>query len=337
MSRRQIRISPSGQLGVLEEERAGHRLIVLADGAGTEAILAPSLGFACIGLRVSTRDGVWSVLAEPPDGTALVGQTTRYGIPILFPWPNRIRNGQFKFAGATHQVPVDARSPHANHGLARRRPWIIDNLDARDDGATCRASVTIGSGPDDPWPFPVRLTVTYRLAGTRLTLFAEARNAGRDLMPIGFGIHPWFTLPLGPGGSRDRCEIRVPAAQVWELEGNLTTGRVLPVDAARDARQWRPLDGVVLDDVYTGLLQLDGWSTVEVRDPDSGRKVAVWSDRAFPHHVVYAPDNRSVVCLEPYTCPTDAFNLHANGQDVGVVLLHPGGVWRGAVEIEASA
>src|SRR4051794_38419767 len=77
-------------------DHAGQQLVVLSDlEAETQAQLVPGLGFACIAFRVMVGDEAWAVLAEPPDEQALLNRTTRYGIPILFPWPNRVRGGLF--------------------------------------------------------------------------------------------------------------------------------------------------------------------------------------------------------------------------------------------------
>src|SRR5512133_2486678 len=38
---------------------------------------------------------------------------------ILAPWPNRIRDGRYSFAGETHQLPLTEPAHHnASHGLA---------------------------------------------------------------------------------------------------------------------------------------------------------------------------------------------------------------------------
>ena len=57
------------------------------------------------------------------------------------------------------------------------------------------------------------------------------------------------------------------------------------------------------------------------------------ADASFREWVVYAPPGRPTICLEPYTCTTDAFNLAAQGIDGGLVAVEPGGVWRGSVWI----
>lgn len=329
--------SSFGRFAILVEQRAGEQLVVLQDRiAGSEATFVPALGFACIGFRVETPTGTWPVLAEPPDDAALRQQATRYGIPILFPWPNRIRDGQFSFGGQQYQLPRPPGQAHASHGYARLWPWTLEAAEAADERAFCRASVTIHGHANGGWPFPARLTVEYSLVDMTLSLHAEAENVGPSSMPMGFGIHPWFPLPFGPDGDRDTCELRLPANALWVLDDLITTGERAPVEDAVDLRAWRQLQGIYLDDVYTDLTFDDGWCAADVRDPASGRRIAVRSDQAFREHVVYAPPHREVVCLEPYTCPTDAFNLTSRGIDAGVVILDPGERWTGRIEIVAT-
>jgi aldose 1-epimerase len=324
---------------VSEGEHLGTAVISLADWeAETQAILVPSSGFSCIAfrLRLPNREG-WHVLAEPPDAESLRSRAGRYGIPILFPWPNRIRGGRFTFGVTEYHVPTQAESGNASHGLIRDRAWQVDATGTDADGAFCRASSTLGDREDDPWPFECRLTMEYRLRGQSLHILAEAENLGGAPMPMGFGLHPWFTVPFVAGGARGSHELRVPADRVWELESNLPTGEIDPASRVFDARDWRALDDTLLDDVYTDLTLTDGWFTAELRDPASGRQISVRSNTAFREHVVYAPLHLPAVCLEPYTCATDAFNLAARGIDGGMLVLEPGTRWRGRVVIEASA
>jgi aldose 1-epimerase len=321
-------------------ERAGHTLVILRDNAvGSSATLVPSLGFACIGMRVSTSDGYWPVLAEPPDDEALLTRTSRYGVPIMYPYPNRIRDGVFTFAGHEYHMPIAGRGPHAIHGVTRERVWTVEASGVDDDGAFCRAAVTTGDAPDDIWPFPSQITFEYRLKGASLRMRAEAVNLGTTPMPMGFGIHPWFDVPFGPGGgSRQTMEVRAAASSFWQLDDTLcTTGTVLPAADGFDTRAWRAIGDRFIDDVYTGLALDDGWFTAGFRDPFSGRSIAVRSDGQFREHVIFAPLHAPVVCLEPYTCATDAFNLAARGIDSGMLVLEPGQRWAGDMVIDAHA
>jgi aldose 1-epimerase len=131
-------------------------------------------------------------------------------------------------------------------------------------------------------------------------------------------------------------EVRAPARAFWELDETLcTTGAVKPVAEGIDVREWRAIGDTFIDDVYTDLPLVDGWFTAEIRDTSSGRRVAVRSDEAFREHVVFAPLHGQAVCLEPYTCATDAFNLNARGIDAGTLVLEAGETWRGVTVIEA--
>jgi aldose 1-epimerase len=155
-------------------------------------------------------------------------------------------------------------------------------------------------------------------------------------MRMGFGIHPWFDVPFGSETPRDAMELRAPAESYWELDDTLcTTGRIRPVSKGIDLRAWSPIAGRFVDDVYTDLSLEDGWFTTEIRDAANGRSIAVRSDAGFREHVVFAPLHSDVVCLEPYTCTTDAFNLAAHGHDSGMIVLEPGQAWRGVIQILA--
>jgi aldose 1-epimerase len=329
--------APARRFRTSEGEHLGERVVVLADDElETQVILVPTFGFPCIAFRVNTNRGEWSVLAEPPDAETFQTRLGRFGLPLMFPWPNRIRDGHFTFQGKTYNLPLAPNGQHAIHGLTRQRAWTLEEHGTDDRGAFCRASVQVGGTPDDVWPFPSRLTATYRLHGTVLTLHVEAENIGTGAMPMGFGIHPWFPLPLAPEGSRQNTEVSLPADRFWRLdETTCTTGETTPVSERFDLRQPTVIGDLFIDDVFTGLTLDDGWCTAEVRDVAGGRSIAVRSDAAFREHVVFAPLIADVVCLEPYTCATDAFNLNERGIDAGTIVLEPGQRWRGTIAIEA--
>ena len=288
---------------------------VVLRGDGTEVALIPALGNVCVAFRVRG----WSVLSEPPDDEALRASPSRYGVPILWPWPNRVAGGRFAFRGQTYAVPT--KGEHANHGFVRDRRWDVVAQGTDADGAFVRSRVTV----DHP-AFPGRLEVEHRLTGNVLRISAVAENVGSVQMPMGFGLHPYFAVPPE---TRGRCTVQVPADAVWELDRLVPTGRIVP---RTDLRTPKPLGDDAYDDVFT---QLDRPFAATLHDPVAGRSVVVRSDGAFREHVVYAPPDRAVVCLEPYTCPTDAFNLEARGVPAGVVVLEPGERWQGVVWIEA--
>jgi aldose 1-epimerase len=312
------------------EQRAtahGPEVVLRDNAANTTAVVLPQAGFNCWRMAV----GPVEFLAPPADPAALGKGGSGFGWPILFPFPNRVANSEFSFGGKT--IRVGPGRGNAIHGFVNTQPWRVTATGTA-GGASVTGVTETGSNPllKQFWPWPCRLTVTYRLAGRALTMTAVAENLGTEPMPFGFGVHPYQPLPLTPTGARARCWIQVPCRERLELTPDcLPTGRRLP------ATEWlagRALGDTRLDDVFTGTQTNANGSACVLCDPDSPWEVTVHADAAFPHWVVYAP-KRDVVCFEPYTCVTDAFNLHARGvPDTGFAMLEPGKPWRGTVTMQ---
>jgi aldose 1-epimerase len=298
---------------VEREERSGVEIVRLSAPGRASAEIVPAWGGSCVAFYVEAT----SVLEEA-SFEEIAKKPTSYGIPILFPFPNRIRDRRFTFEGKELRVDV------AQHGLVRDKPWTVVASDASDgDGAWVRVALEareFSSTILGQFPFPFRIEVTYRLRASALELVAVAKNTGDATMPAGFGIHPYFRAP-------ERGTVCVPAAARWELADHLPTGRVLPVDDGFDLRKPRAIAGLALDDVYTSVVARgDGRARATIDDPTLRRRSAIEFDpRSLPECVVYTPPApRRAICVEPQSCPTDAFNLAARGVDAHVVRLAPG-------------
>src|SRR5262249_18512483 len=144
-----------------------------------------------------------------------------------------------------------------------------------------------------------------------------------------------FRMPFADDARPEDCTVTVPATGVWELEDNLPTGRVMPLDARRDLNRPRPFADVSVDDVLTGLPGPgpDGMLRLATLEGAPGVKLEVLASDGFRENVVYTPPHRKAFCVEPYTCVTDAVNLQQRGVDAGWRVLDPGDSWRGAVEM----
>jgi aldose 1-epimerase len=137
------------------------------------------------------------------------------------------------------------------------------------------------------------------------------------------------------GGAREATRVRVPAKRYWELTHLVPTGQTLPVDegdGTYDLRGWPELDGHSFDDVFTGLDRRDDhWSEAGIRYPSAGLEIVVEASPEFREWVLYAPLDRPVVCLEPYTGTTNAVNLEPQGVNAGLLVLEPGATWTATI------
>jgi galactose mutarotase-like enzyme len=53
-------------------------------------------------------------------------------------------------------------------------------------------------------------------------------------------------------------------------------------------------------------------------------KIEVIYGKAFDYGIVYAPLDNTLICIEPQTGPTNAFNLEHEGKFKGLLTLEPG-------------
>jgi len=292
--------------------RDGVEVFLLEEGRRARAAVAPELGMNCFSFETRLP------ILEDLDYREFRKKPTSYGIPLLFPFPNRVRDGAFTFQGERFRVNPP------RHGFVRDRAFrVVDSGASSLEGAWVKAEIKAAEYPEilSQFPFPFTLEVTYRVWEGALELDARAANPGPRTMPAGFGIHPYFRRP-------ERGTIQVPASRRWELEDSLPTGRIIDLDPAHDLRLSRDLAGLVLDDIYTDPAADDSGRVSCFLNDDVNRlqTVVEFPRQQFPHIVVYTPPApRHALCIEPNSCPTDAFNLQSRGIAADVIELEPGG------------
>jgi aldose 1-epimerase len=318
-----------------EAGRDGTVYVLEGPGGYPRAEIWPANGFNCYSWQVEHAGGRFDLLYSDPQFFH-GAKPTRSGVPILFPFPNRIRAGRFTWAGKEYRLPLnDPAGKNAIHGFACRRPWRVVAHDA--DGSAAAVTGEFRGSLDaadarDLWPADYLLRVTYRLEADRLRITAAVENPDRVPLPFGLGYHPYFRVPSAPQDRADDYRVRAAADRYWVLEDSLPTGALRPVDAARDLRTPRPVAELSLDDVlHCPAPRGDPAYRGSVFRAPGAELVRLETSASFGELVVFTPPHRQAVCLEPYTCTTDAINLQAQGVDAGWRALEPGGRWTGGV------
>lgn len=284
---------------------SGLSAIRLADtGAGTAALVTPELGANLISLTAGDRE----LLRRPPDSDELRSRPTRWGIPVLLP-PGRIRHGKFQFAGRDYQLEVRPETGHHIHGFLLKRPWRVLEL-----GPGARAVLAFRSAdhPDvmEQFPHPFVFTMTYTLDGATLRCDTHIQNQGDTPMPFGLGFHHYFTAPDDGTG---RYEIRVKGTDLQaELDGGIPTGQFHEPVGPEDLRTWQPVHVIRRDASYLVTQpDADGWTRAELINRATGSVITVAAGPEYKHWIVFngLPGFEGFICLEPYTCIANAFNL----------------------------
>jgi aldose 1-epimerase len=296
--------------------------ITTPDGV-TRATIVPSLGFTCIEFRTQIGNQTVSVLDSEPDILGGQCRPGRSGIPILFPFPNRIRDGRFEYRGRTYHVSPPAWFPQTIHGFCLDRPWRVTEQTPH---SLTGEFLLSRDAPERPaqWPADARLTVTYRIRDRQLRADILVENPDRVPLPWGFGTHPYFRLPLGNAGTAAQCRIQALAGKQWTLDQCFPTGELSDVPPEKSFSRGWSYGSCPLDDVYTDLTISEDGEGQRIDDPAAGLSMIQRHSADFRELVVFTPKDRPVICLEPYTCATDAVNLQARGIDAGLRELQPG-------------
>jgi aldose 1-epimerase len=308
-------------MALAEDRIAGgniHKVFKLSDVACLHwAEVWPSLGCNCLRWHVP---GSMELLYVAPEWESNP-VPTRSGVPFLFPFPNRIRDGHFTWDGREYQLPINGpNGRHAIHGFACRKPWRV--VDSGESTTKAWVTAEFHGSIDAPeslahWPADYRIMLTVSLEVNQLSFVARIDNPDTNPLPFGLGYHPYFAIQ-----SADECLVSSAARTTWELADNIPTGRtVAPQSDLRTPARFADLH---LDDVYTDFgSPSEMYRQGRIEQAGIGA-VEIWVSPGFREMVAFTPPHRKAVCLEPYTCTTDAINLQARGIDAGWRVLAPG-------------
>jgi aldose 1-epimerase len=312
-------------------------IVTLRDSeCGSSALVLPGFGFNCFRFTAMAGGSPVEVLWAEKGFESGTKRASGSGIPILFPFPGRIGGTTLEYGGRSYSLEAGDGRGNAIHGFVLNRPWrVIEQSTSRVVGQF-QAAVD-DAALADAWPADFRITVAYALEGNTLSIDALLENPGDAPLPMGFGVHPYFRVPLGSanaarGDAAAKCVVRVPADEYWELDAMIATGRKLPA-VDRGVLDGIEFGATQFDDVFTSLAFDGEWGTATIADAVNGRELRVAFDRAFRECVVYNPPHRESICIEPYTCVPGAIEMTARGLDAGLRVLSPGEAVRARVRI----
>ena len=233
-----------------------------------------------------------------------------YGVPVLYPTPNRSENLKIQAYGKQY----DARM----HGLVKNLPFQVKT--AETDGQAALVTGVLEWNEEQPdfamFPFPSTLSITVKALPDEVVWSYQVDNRGEGELSYGIAIHPYFSK------REQEVKISVPAASVMEMtEEKIPTGKLIPAgETVPDLRTPVLVDGLSLDHVYTDC-PAGAYAEIFYKDC----KVKLEATEEFGHIVVFTPD-APFFGVENQSCSTDCFNLFAKGyaRESGLQAVHAG-------------
>jgi galactose mutarotase-like enzyme len=269
--------------------------IVLKDpSSALTATFVPSAGMVCTSL---SDDGV-ELLGQRRGLQAYLRTGKTMGIPILYPWANRLSaNGYGVDGGAVTLTPGVGGVRSDEHGLvihgvlAAYPGWLVKHAENR-----LTADLDYSGQPRllTSFPFPHVVTLDIKLANRALSIETTVTPTTAASVPLCFGFHPYLTIP------------GVPRSQ-WQLE--TPPLRHLPVDnwgiPTGATENWPGMSGELGDKTLDdGFDEVPQGSVFALSGGD--RRIEVIFDHGYPAAQIFAPHNDDVVGIEPMAAPTNA-------------------------------
>ncbi|WP_404420516.1 aldose 1-epimerase [Thalassospira australica] len=227
-------------------------------------------------------NGVINLLRPVDDYSLTSGNPSHLGCFPMVPFANRLAYAQFEFDGKIINVPANrAPDPHAIHGFGIASVWDIERptVDA----------IRFNHKHDDPQTgFAYVAWQQIKVSNDSISVEIGVRHLGRDPMPYGIGLHPWF-----PGGND--AWVRFVATDCFSTdEGKLPTTHTV-IDLGRDFADGKKIRH------HKGLdVHYVGWhKQAEMAWADRQLSLLLEASDTLSNLQFYIPENGQTFCVEP--------------------------------------
>jgi aldose 1-epimerase len=275
--------------GLLKDAEA--RTLVSGD---LEAVFLPAHGMLGASLRYR---GV-EMLGRVEDLEAAAAKGSTAGIPLLYPWANRLAEPSYRVLG--QEVVLDPSSPilHLDeHGLPMHGVpwpflhWIV--TEAREDLVAARLDWSTNELLAI-FPFRHRVDLVARIQPDGLTLETTLVASSDGPVPVSFGFHPYLRLPQL---TRANWLLELPAMRKLVLDE-----RGIP---AGDEEHFGGFNAPLGDNSFdSGFALIEEGASFAIAG--AGWRLSMNLLEGYRYMQVFAPKDKDFIALEPMTAPTNA-------------------------------
>ncbi|RAV18093.1 aldose 1-epimerase [Mycolicibacterium sp. GF69] len=247
----------------------------------------------------SLADGGDDFLSQRRGLAAYVNNGKTMGIPILYPWANRLSANNYEVDGTVVTLTPGAGGVRTDghgapiHGVLAAYPgWEIT---ARTQNSLT-ATLDYGRDPQllAAFPFPHLLTQRVTLDDRTLTVETTVAPTSSISVPLCFGYHPYLKIP---GVPREDWTVSTPRMRHLPVDDEgIPTGAHEPWPGGTEQLKLTAYDDG-FDQVGAGaVFTLTGGE----------RRIDVTFESGYPAAQLFAPTNDDLIAIEPMAAPTDA-------------------------------
>jgi len=272
-----------------------HTLTLHDPSAPVTATFVPGAGM----IGVSLQDDGVELLGQRRGLDTYVSAGKTMGIPLLYPWANRLGSNTYRADGEIIDIAPGAPGVRTDdhglpiHGLLAAHPdWRVVSH-SRDE---LLAEFDFAAHPEllASFPFPHTVEIAITLRHRTLTMRTVVAATGDKPVPLCFGYHPYLQLP---GTPRSEWTVETPPLRHLDVDDRgLPTGSI-----SMQPAESQTLGDKTFDDGYDGVA--DG---AVFAVSGGGRRIEVHFDSGYPAAQIFAPAGADLLCFEPMAAPTDA-------------------------------
>jgi aldose 1-epimerase len=250
-------------------------------------------------IATSLSDGDTELLGQRRGLDAYVSAGKTMGIPLLYPWANRLSAKTYDVDGETVTLAPDAYGVRTDdnglpiHGLLAAYPGWRTRQDSEQ-----KLTAELDFGAQDElhasFPFPHRIELAVELSDRTLRVSTTVTATADKAVPLVYGYHPYLQMP---DVARPQWQIETPTMRHLMLDNTgIPTGETAERPATAE-----PLADTVFDDGFDKVAEGAVFAVC-----GGGRRLEVRFERGYPAAQMFAPAGEAVICFEPMAAPTDA-------------------------------
>ncbi|AJR03987.1 aldose 1-epimerase [Siansivirga zeaxanthinifaciens] len=225
-----------------------------------------------------------------------------YASSILFPFANRIKDGEYTFNNETFSFPVnEPGNNNALHGLVFDKTFEIVKQEATEHQAslTLVYNETLES---KGFPYTYTIQLEYILKDTTLDLNVSITNTDTKAFPFTLGWHPYFV-----------------SKNLYESSLNFDSNQQLILDERCITTGTKTIENTSVFNIEDKKLDdcfILNSNEVQFNTPDY--KVLIHSTSKESFLQIYTPPRANTIAIEPTTGVSDSFN-----NKMGLQILTP--------------
>lgn len=286
---------------------------IISNDSGDSMTIVPAFGANLLDLQfgdISVIDGY-----QTPE--ALVENAWGKSI-VLFPFPNRLRDGRYTHDGNAYQFPINNEDTNnAIHGFGYKTEMTVSEVKTTENEGILTCCYT-HDGAHEAYPFRFTFQITFILRGSSLDVEMTFTNNDSKVIPVGLGWHPYYRL----SEKSDDTFLQMPDCQLVAIDE-----RMLPTGSKSDFTDFQTLTQIKDGFLDNGFYLKNQTQNAAIILSSNVGKLTCWQETGagkWNFVQVFTPPHRKSIAIEPMTCNVDAFN----NKD-GLVLLQPESVLTG--------